>query len=220
MIQAANAIQYIENGLRQLIASGKVTGKIHRSTTSLSVYLNTNDTNLYIQKAIRSSNHRLNMQNMLNGRRRPWDTGNISIEFYEPQYNRSGKIMPNILLTKVRQRPNYPTIQPFSITVYEYQAAELDVEDIPTIFQEIVKYIFGGRYHDPFIDTEKMAQVMTRNAEIPGAVAPSKNDVKMNISNGEYGADDVVDENVKTKTITESTLRRIIRESLIEYLYN
>lgn len=217
MIQAISAITYIENGLRQLLASGQLFGKINRSNTTLSVYLNTKAPTNPPQKSVRSSNHHANMQNMLTGRRKPWNTKNISIEFYEPQFLKSGKPLPNVLLTRVRQLPNNPTIKPFNLTIYEYRAAEMDMPDIDAIFKEIMNFVNSGFYKDPFINTEKMANVTTREADIPGAVTPTKNDVQMNISNGEYGADNVVDETKRrTITLSEGKLRSIIRESLVE----
>lgn len=217
MIQAISAITYIENGLRQLLANGQLFGKINRSNTTLSVYLNTKAPTTPPQKTVRSSNHRANMQNMLAGKRKPWNTVNISVEFYEPQFLRSGKPLPNVLLTRVRQLPNSPTIKPFNITIYEYRAAELEMTDIDSIFQEIVNFINSGIYKDPFINTVKMANVTTREADIPGAVTPTKSDVQMNISNGEYGADNVVDETKRRAiTLSENQLRTIIREALVE----
>lgn len=217
MIQAISAITHIENGLRQLLANGQLFGKINRSNTTLSVYLNTKAPTNPPQKTVRSSNHRANMQNMLTGRRKPWNTKNISIEFYEPQFLKSGKPLPNVLLTRVRQLPNNPTIKPFNLTIYEYRAAEMDMPDIDAIFKEIVNFVNSGFYKDPFINTEKMANVTTREADIPGVVTPTKNDVQMNISNGEYGADNVVDETKRrTIALSEGKLRSIIRESLVE----
>lgn len=217
MIQAISAITYIENGLRQLLANGQLFGKINRSNTTLSVYLNTKAPTNPPQKSVRSSNHRPNMQNMLTGKKKPWNTKNISIEFYEPQFLKSGKPLPNILLTRVRQLPNSPTIKPFNLTIYEYRAAEMEPTDIDAILQEIVNFVNSGFYKDPFINTEKMANVTTREADIPGAVTPTKSDVQMNISNGEYGADNVVDETKRRAiSLSEKQLRTIIREALVE----
>lgn len=41
MIQAQSAITYIQTELQNLLAQGKLAGKIKRSKTTLSLYLNT-----------------------------------------------------------------------------------------------------------------------------------------------------------------------------------
>lgn len=52
MIQASQAIQYIEQGLKQLISSQQIFGKLAHSQTSISLYLNTKSPRLLIRNFV------------------------------------------------------------------------------------------------------------------------------------------------------------------------
>ena len=218
MIQAAVAINYIEKGVKSLISSGQILGKVNRSNSTLSLYIDAK--NPTPPKAVRSSNHNPNTQNMAVGKRKPWKTLNISIEFYEPQITANGRVKKNIILTNVRQLPKYPRLKPFSITVYEYQASELEPFDVELIYNEIVNFILYGRYYDPLINTEKAAKVITKQAQIPGIPQPSKNDVPQNIigdrvaipsTSTNYGAD-YISESKRIIRLNESDIRKMVCE--------
>ncbi len=227
MIQAAVAINYIEKGIKSLISSGQISGKINRSNSTLSLYIDTK--NPTPPKVVRSSNHNANMQNMVAGKRKPWKTLNISIEFYEPQITANGRVKKNVILTNVRQLPKYPRLKPFSITVYEYHASELEPSDIEPIYNEIEKFILYGRYHDPLINTEKAAKVVTRQAQIPGIPQSTKNNVPQNISgdrvavpatSANYGVDYPIEESRNVIRLTESDLKMLVSECVKNILNN
>ena len=145
MIQADSAITYIEGELKKLQANGQLSGKIHKSKSSISVYIDTKKPTPTPQKSVRSSNHHPNFQNMVTNGHEPWNTTNISVEFYEPIVLPNGKIRQNRLRTSVFQNTK-GTVQPFDVTIYEYQAKLLDYQDIPSIFKEIVSFISNNTF--------------------------------------------------------------------------
>lgn len=73
MIQAQSAITYIQTELQNLLAQGKLAGKIKRSKTTLSLYLNTKKTTPDPQKSVMISNHHPKMQLMAQGSNTPWN---------------------------------------------------------------------------------------------------------------------------------------------------
>lgn len=132
MIQASQAIQYIENGLLGLLNAHQIFGKLSHSQTSISLYLNTKKPMMPPQKSFRASNHHPSMANMIKGSRKPWTTTNICVEIYEPIRDKYGKIKKNKFKTTVLQNAK-GTIQPFGVDVYKYEAKLLNIADIPII---------------------------------------------------------------------------------------
>ncbi len=223
MIQAASAITYIQAELNKLKANGQIFGKITRSKTTLSLYLDTKKPSPDPQKTERVSNHHPDMRHMVQGNRKPWNTTNISIEFYEPVRLPNGKVKRNRLYTNVLQNAK-GTRKPFDVTIYEYKAAQLDYTDIPIIFQSLISFITNNKFQDPLKGTPKEAKEITRTATIiqrkPKTVS-AKTSSSMSVTQPPTYTQTSTQQNTfSPPTITESTLRRIIRESLIEYLYN
>lgn len=210
MISAVSAITYIEGELKRLKANGKLFGTIHMSKSSLSVYINTKLPTPTPQKSVRSSNHHPNLQNMVTNGHEPWNTTNISIEFFEPIRQANGKIKQNRLRTTVFQNTK-GTIQPFDVTVYEYQAKLLDYSDIPIIFNEIISFINTNTFINPLSGTPKEAKVLTRTAKVVSK--KTKNSSSSNMSTSQNSAPTFTQ--TSTQPITESQLRCIIREALI-----
>ena len=219
MIQALSAITYIENEFKKLKASGNLNGKIHRSATSVSLYVNTKRPDPNPQKSIRSSNHHPNMKNMLAGNRAPWNTTNISIEFYEPIIGKNGKVVQNRFNSNVFQNQQ-GTIQPFTVTVYQYVAKKLDWADIPIIFKAIVDFITNNVYNDPFRGTSKAAHTIEKTAKIKQRKQKQKNVSKSVSSPASFTQTSTSASNFTTPTITEDQLRQIIRESIEEVMLN
>ena len=216
MIQASQAIQHIENGLKGLLNSQQIFGKLNKSQSSVSLYLNTMNPTTPPQKTLRASNHHPSMTNMVKGKKKPWKTKNICVEFYEPQIGKNGKVKRNRFKTTVLQNAK-GTIQPFTIYVYEYEAKLLDAADIPIIYNAIVAFINTGTYTDPLAGTNKAAKYISKTAKIvnknnnqtslnPPQQPPQTSNPTNNSSSGGL--------NCNIVRFTESELKRMITESI------
>ena len=212
MIQAFQAIKYIEDGLRQLLSSKQIFGKLTHSQTSISLYINTKSPMTPPQKTLRASNHHPTMANMVKGGKKPWNTTNISVEFYEPLTDTKGKIKRNKFKTTVLQNVK-GSIQPFSINVFEYKAELLDISDIQAIYNAIISFINTGTYNDPLASTNKSAKVINRTAKIvakqPQGSTSSQPSTPTLVSNNNTN-----NLNCNTIRLTTSDLRNIIYEAV------
>lgn len=162
------------------------------------------------------------MQHMAQGSNQPWNTVNIGIEFYEPVKLPDGSIKNNRFYTNVLQNAS-GTVQPFSIIVYEYEAAKLDYSDIPQIFKALLSFVTTQQFIDPFKGTPKAAKVLQRTAKI----IPRKQKTQTNTTSSSsvnqvptFVQTSTQPNTFSSPTITESTLRKIIRESLITAIYS
>lgn len=221
MIQASSAITYIQTELNKLKSSGQLSGKIRRSKTTLSLYLNTRKPSPDPQKTARISNHHPKMQHMAQGSNQPWNTVNIGIEFYEPVVLPNGKIKKNRFYTNVLQNAS-GTVQPFSIIVYEYRASLLDYSDIPQIFQALISFITTQKYIDPLKGTTKAAKEIPRTAKIiPRKTGKATSSAVSQTSNRipSFTQSVTQQSTFSPPTITESQLRQIIRETIVNAIY-
>lgn len=213
MIQASQAIQYIEQGLKQLISSQQIFGKLAHSQTSISLYLNTKSPMTPPQKTLRASNHHPSMVNMVKGGKKPWNTTNICVEFYEPIIGKNGKIKRNKFKTTVLQNSK-GNIQPFSVDVYEYEAKLLDIADIPTIYNAIVSFINNGTYMDPLTSTNKAAKVISRTAKIVNRKPSNNTETSQLSTSATISKSNSKNLNCNTIKLKESDLRCIISEAI------
>ena len=213
MIQASQAIQHIEQGLKQLISSQQIFGKLSHSQTSISLYLNTKSPMTPPQKTLRASNHHPSMANMVKGNRKPWNTTNICIEFYEPIRDKNGKIKKNKCQTTVVQNAK-GNIQPFTIDVYKYEAKLLDIADIPTIYNAIVSFINNGIYTDPLSSTNKAAKVISRTAKIVNRKPSNNTETSQSSTSATTSKSNSENLNCNTMKLKESDLRCIISETI------
>lgn len=165
MVHASEATQYIADGLNSLIQSNQLYGKLSKSKSSVSLYLNTKSPTVHPQKSVRASNHHPTLANMVKGRRKPWNTKNISVEFYEQRIGANGKPIKNRTRTTVYQNSK-GTIKPFSVTIYEYRACDIEESDVVSIYKAVLGFINKGVYKDPMENTEKEAKVSTKTATI------------------------------------------------------
>lgn len=136
MVVGSSVTNYIADELERMKQAGQIDGDLYRSKSSVSIYLTTKGTSNPPQKYFRSSNHHPTYSSLLKNKVKPWLTANISIEFKEPRYDKTGKRLSNKWNVDVRQNAK-GTIQSFSIDVYEYKADMLEYSDIPVIFNAI-----------------------------------------------------------------------------------
>lgn len=165
MVVGSSATNYIADELERMKQAGQIDGDLYRSKSSVSIYLTTKGTSNPPQKYFRSSNHHPTYSSLLKNKVKPWLTANISIEFKEPRYDKTGKRLSNKWNVDVRQNAK-GTIQPFSIDVYEYKADMLEYSDIPVIFNAIKIFMKTGTYTDPFAKSPKEAKLSQKTAKI------------------------------------------------------
>lgn len=133
------------------------------------------------------------MQNYASGNRTPWFSDNVSIDFIVPNSDEDNRIRP-----RVKQNTK-GTIQPFDITVYQYNPNILDGKDLLEIFKNIVLFLNGDGYTDPFMDTNKQAIVKPRHSNIKSNSKGSFNPI-----------------NECRKTISETKLTHIVEYCMRE----
>lgn len=213
MIQALQAIQYIEQGIKQLLSTQQIFGKIKQSKTSISLYLNTKNPMTPPQKTFRVSNHHPSMANLAKGGGKPWNTTNICVEFYEPIKDKNGKVKKNKFQTTVVQNAK-GSIRPFSIDVYKYEAKLLDIADIPTIYNAIVSFINNGIYIDPLASTNKVAKVISRTAKIVNRKSSNNTETSQPSTSATTSKSNSGNLNCNTIKLKESDLRCIISETI------
>lgn len=204
MIQASVATQYIANGLNSLIQSNQLYGKLTKSKSSVSLYLNTKSPTTPPQKSVRASNHHPTLANMVKGKKKPWNTTNISVEFYEQRLDTNGSPIKNRTRTTVYQNAK-GTIQPFSVTIYEYQASDIEQSDIALIYSAVLSFIKTGVYKDPLGETPKAAKVSTKTATIKNKRTPKTS------------ATESIEKH--TAILTESDLRMMVKECVKTIIY-
>lgn len=213
MIDPAVAIEKIKNALKSEIDSGRLNGTYTESDKTISLYVYKTETETDPLLTFRVTDHRPIMQKYIRSnapRPSTQDNTNMSVEFYIPKYEPDGTKKQNKFRNNVVSPKTIEEVKPFSISSFNYDSRILDQGDDEYILNSIIDWLHNSRgnypYKDPFKDTPKAANVLTKTA-------------KVKISNGEGGEPitEILHSN-KVK-ITESTLRKIIRESLIATIY-
>lgn len=231
MINPKDAISIIAKRLKALIDSKELDASYDESDTTLSVYIDDIKLGRIPLLTLRLSDHNVNMHYFFQNRpTNPAETTNLSIEFYIPK-NKDGKKIRNRVRHNVTV-DNRSHATPFDITYFSYSSKKLVLSDIEPIYQQILKYIKGGEFIDPFLKTDKEAKTNTVHSRF--IIKDPRNDVPQNISGDRvgvpstdtnYGADYVSESknqkypNIKTEgrnvvRLTESNLKMIIRECI------
>lgn len=212
MIDPILAIEKIKNALKAEIDSGRLNGTYSESDKTISLYIYKTETETDPLLSFRVTDHRPIMQKYIRpGAPRPstQDNTNMSVEFYIPRYEPDGTKKQNKFRNNVVSPITIEKVKPFSISSFNYDSRILEQGDDDCILKSIIDWLHNSRgnypYKDPFENTPKAANVLTKTA-------------KVKISSGEGGVPvtEIVHNN-KVK-LTESQLRRIIQESLIESL--
>ena len=217
MKDVPSLIDIIHNGLNQLTDADKKSIKYQiessRISPSLYIYKTTASGSLNI---LRVSNHLPHMQGLVRSGNTPRpsadDSANVSIDFYVPKEKKSDgktsgkkkKFIKNKFDNHVGVPITIPTVEPFTVTSYEYSYKNLEQQDEMIIWHCIAAWISCLKpdrvFHDPFAQDEvKKAKVETKIAN-----------VKV------YGKAVEITESNKNmrKIITESQLKQIIKETV------
>ena len=190
MIDARETIELYKNRLIELIDNGMIIGSYQiREESSddqqdnsevITFYINDIVTKTELTLTLRLGNHHPRLWNyVIHGNIPPHLTKNTSIEFYEPKYKEDGTLVRNRFDNRIRDKQG--TIQPFSVTVFEYKPKLLEHDDVETIYNAILSYIENGNYTDPFANTPKRAWEKTKTSQIK-EVQKSPSDEKTNES--------------------------------------
>ena len=176
-------------------------------------------------KDVRVSTHHPNLENYADDRNEPWLFDNVSIEFIVPNSEEDKEK----LRARVYQNAS-GTIQPFDVTVYQYDSTLIKVTDLITIFKAIIVFLNGGDYSDPFVnDPKKAAKVIPRTAKIKPYRGKTKienrgfddqhlQNIAEQCMKGIIEINHNRNMNKKLIRLTESDLHRIVRESVNKVL--
>ena len=229
MIKPSDAISIIAKRLKTLIDTNQLDATYEESDSTLSVYIDDIKLGRIPLLTLRLSDHNVNMHYFYHNRpTNPSQTTNLSIEFYKPKY-KNGKRVRNRAGRNVAV-DNRSHATPFDITYYSYPSNKLDTPDIEPIYKQILIYVKGGEYKDPFIGTDKEAKTDTVSANF--IIKDPRNDIPQNISgdriavpatSANYGTD-YVSESKRTIRLNEADLRLMVkncvRRILAEYKDN
>lgn len=224
MINVPSLIDIIHDGLNQLTDADKKSIKYQiessRISPSLYIYKTTASGSLNI---LRVSDHLPHMQGLVRDGNIPRpsadDGANVSIDFYIPKKaepigkaseKKRKKFIKNEFKNFVGVPITIPTVKPFTVTSYEYSYKNLEQQDEMIIWHCIATWISCLKpdrvFHDPFAqDKVKKAKVETKIANVK--VFGDTVEITESKSN----------KNMK-KTITESQLRQIVKESVKKVL--
>ena len=224
MINVPSLIDIIHDGLNQLMDADKKSIKYQiessRISPSLYIYKTTASGSLNI---LRVSDHLPHMQGLVRDGNIPRpsadDGANVSIDFYIPKKaepigkaseKKRKKFIKNEFKNFVGVPITIPTVKPFTVTSYEYSYKNLEQQDEMIIWHCIATWISCLKpdrvFHDPFAqDKVKKAKVETKIANVK--VFGDTIEITESKSN----------KNMK-KTITESQLRQIVKESVKKVL--
>ena len=214
MIDPIAAIDKIKTALKNEIDTGSLNGTYSESEKTISLYVYKSETETDPLLTFRVTDHRPIMQKYIRSnapRPSEQENANMSVEFYVPKFDEDGNRKPNKFKNNVVSPKTIEEVKPFTISSFNYNARVMDVGDDDIILNSILDWLHNSRgaypYKDPFEGTTKAANALTKTA-------------KVKVSEGNGGS--LVTEVIKTErlSINESTLRQIIRESLIEYLCN
>ena len=138
----------------------KLPIEINVSRSSISFYISKDNNSEKIANT-RISNHHAKLQRYTDNGREPWLYDNISIEFIIPNSDEDKKAVRG----RVYQN-RLGTIQPFDVTIYQYNSDLIEPSDIVAIFKAIIVFLDGNGYTDPFEGTFKKAKVIPRHSNI------------------------------------------------------
>ena len=234
-------ITYIRNKLISLIQSGQLKANWRQSKTTLSFYMNDIEGGEEM-KTLRLSDHRPILKRYVNIKLTPPSdkpNTNISVEFYQKNRNKKGKVRPNKMKKTIRVPKSMRNkVKPFEVKSYSYKPKQLNNEEVERIYSAIINWISGvsSEYTDPLKDTEKAAKPQTNIAQLVQTSTKNKTtNITHNISvdkDGNYVAAngdgaDYVSESIENKRlncnknmnktrirITESDLHWIVKESV------
>lgn len=207
MITPEYAVECLKKGFERYIRQSRINATIKCSATTVSFYVDKTPNNK--RTNARVSDHHPRMQNYASHNQTPWLSDNVSVEFIPPKTKADKQFRP-----RVKQNVN-GTIQPFSVTVYQYNPNILEGQDLLEIFKSIVVFLNGNGYSDPFTDTNKQAIVKPRQANIkPNKMSKTPTNecgTRMSESRLTYIAEQCMKE-----VVVDSKIQSLIRE----YLYS
>ena len=197
MIEPKYAVRCLKLGLERYIRYQKLNATINCSNSTISIYVNGTST----PTNARISNHHPNIQNYpRQGNKTPWLQQNISIDFIVPNSNND-----TVIRARVQQNSG-GTIQPFTVSIYQYDANVIGPNDLIDIFKALLLFLNGKGYTDPFAGTPKAAIPKPRTSHIKPYRPPR------NVSGTTIGSGTTVNQG----TITEEYLERMSRMCLKE----
>lgn len=218
MIKPSGAISIIAKRLKTLIDTNQLDATYEESDSALSVYIDDIKLGRIPLLTLRLSDHNVNMHFFYHNRpTNPSQTTNLSIEFYKPKHKDGKRVRNRVGRNMVVDNRSHAI--PFDIEYYSYPSDKLDTPDIEPIYQQILNYVKGRGYKDPFIGTEKEAKTDIVSANF--TIKDPRNDIPQNISGDDiavpatstnYGSDYVSES--KRIRLTESDLRMIVKECI------
>ena len=147
MISSIQGITYIKNKLIQLVNSGKLNATYNQSKTTISFYVNDIKTSKrpLVTLTLRVSNHNPKFQHYIENDNipSPESNTNISIEFYQPLYDKNGKRIKNRIDTNVKTGDD-EIVLPFEVTSFDYPVRLLNTPDLDVIYNSILVWIFDN----------------------------------------------------------------------------
>lgn len=205
MVNSENAITYIKNNLLQLISDGKLIADTEQSVDTISFYVYKTPTERVPLLTLRTSDHRPTFQKYINSKF-PYpseeENTNLSIEFYKQKTDENGKKVRNRVNHSVTIPKGVEAPSPFIISSFSYKPELLDENDVETIYQSVLDWIFSedrSSFLDPFKGTEKEASEITKESRIKNKNIKTENYMR---------------NNKRTIRLTESDLHRVIKESV------
>lgn len=217
MINPSDAISIIANRLKKLIDTNQLEATYEASDSTLSVYIDDIKLGRIPLLTLRLSDHNVNMHYFFHNRpTNPSQTTNLSVEFYKPKYKNGKRVRNRVGRNVAVDNRSHAT--PFEITYFSYPFDKLNMTDIEPIYQQILNYVKGGKYTDPFLGTDKEAKTDTVSANF--IIKDPRNDIPQNINgdkiampatSSNYGAD-YVSKCKQTIQLNESDLRMMVQE--------
>jgi hypothetical protein len=233
MINPIYGVNCLKLGFERYKRYCKLPIEINVSRSSVSFYISKGNNNEKMANT-RISNHHTKLQRYTDKGREPWLYDNISIEFIIPNSDEDKKSVRG----RVYQN-SLGTIQPFDVTIYQYNSDLIVPSDIMEIFKAIIVFLNGNGYTDPFKGTFKKAKVIPRHSNIKPYNRRSTDIQSESLVSKQYLSKQrlneissyclrgLITENNNTKTqykmkqrirLTEGDLHRIIRKCVNEAL--
>ncbi len=163
MIDAHKTIEIYKTALKQLIDNGSINATYEESTKSVSFYINDIDNGNTSILTLRLSDHHPDLDNYVSNskaKHKPWETENISVEFYVPKIEADGNPKRNRANPRVRipyQLKN--CARKFNVRIIEYAPRLLDQSDITPVYNAILSFVRGYGFKDPLAGTPKAAKI-------------------------------------------------------------